>query len=64
MWLGQIWKEGAIVAKNTYLKLSFCGKLKREATKGQSKNLFIAVINPGMCGPERLVNLFDCWRNF
>ena len=46
------------------MELSFCGKLKREATKGQSENLLIAIINPRVRGPKRLVNLFDCWGNF
>ena len=53
-----------LVNEWTYLELSFCGKLKREATKGQSENLLIAIINPRVRGPKRLVNLFDCWGNF
>ena len=47
----------------TYLKLSFCGELKRETTKRQSKDLLVTVVHSGMRGPERLVNLLNGWRN-
>jgi len=47
----------------TYLKLSFCGELKRQSAKCQSKDLLVTVIDSGMCGSERLVDLLDGWRN-